>query len=487
MIIAHDMLLRELQRIDFSGRGEEFVESNFLTPLLQCLGYDEHKDYEVIRHGDDRSSFRLKYPPVEKGARKIKHYDPDYIPTIRKKMFWIVEAKSPKRARYPFATKYLVQGLQYCIHPEIQAQYLLVSNGVVSSVFDAHGAVFLGRDMYAPILEFRASELAKRWREIYELLGVEKLRTRIEEGLTIAYDKLCLSSLDKDYPRKLLSRIGANSRENAKRVAASVNRMFVEQMDEDREAWRQTMEKMDVTQVFLSMDDPMPGGPHTQAHFFVNKTISRGDSLSHILNRLTYNFERQNIFRKEQTFLAVCLLYLQSDDAATQQDAKAFLDKYKDADLPLLNQAECALLRLTRKTSVLYTYPTLRQQIAERLQSAPELIRFVSPPSALSMSYQREIEFHHVTFKKLERFSGEGLENLLPVILRVEASLDEQFKEARKNLADSEHQVLGLEIYGEGGRHYSFRGMLHNLGIEKRPDLPDATKFVPAVPKGSQK
>src|SRR5437879_1663925 len=54
--------------------------------------------------------------------------------------------------------------------------------------------------MYEPILEFKASELIARWTEIYELLSVEKLRARIETDLKAMYDKLCQSSLDKDYP-----------------------------------------------------------------------------------------------------------------------------------------------------------------------------------------------------------------------------------------------------------------------------------------------
>jgi hypothetical protein len=137
-----DIRLKQLEALDFSGKAEAFVESRFLTPLLECLGYETHKDYEVLRHGDDGASFKLHYPPVERGAQKVKHYSPDYLPTIRKKMFWIIEAKSPKDVPHPFDVKYLVQGLQYCIHPEIQAQYLLVSNGLVSSVFDAHGAAF---------------------------------------------------------------------------------------------------------------------------------------------------------------------------------------------------------------------------------------------------------------------------------------------------------------------------------------------------------
>lgn len=150
-----DHELKQLETLNFAGKAEAFVESRFLTPLLTCLGYEMHDDCEVLRHGDDGASFKLSYPPVERGAIRVTRYNPDYVPTIRKKMFWIVEAKSPKDVEHPFDIKFLVQGLQYCIHPEIQAQYLLVSNGLVSSLFDAHGEVFLGKDIYEPILEFR--------------------------------------------------------------------------------------------------------------------------------------------------------------------------------------------------------------------------------------------------------------------------------------------------------------------------------------------
>ena len=50
-------------------------------------------------------------------------------------------------------------------------------------------------------------------------------------------------------------------------------------------------------------------------------------------------------------------MYLWVKDAATMRQARAFLDKYKDADLPLLNQVECALLRATRKGNVFAAVP----------------------------------------------------------------------------------------------------------------------------------
>jgi hypothetical protein len=478
-------VLKELERLDFPGKGESFVEQKFLTPLLECLGYDKHKDYEVIRHGDDGSSFKLTYPPVHKGAKRVKIYKPDYFPTIRKKMFWIIEAKSPKDVKHPFDLKYLVQGLQYCIHPEIQAQYMLVSNGLVSSLFDAHGSVFLEKKMYEPILEFRASELVKRWPEIYELLGVEKLRGRIEEHLKSAFDKLCMSSLDSTYPARLLSQIGASARDNAQLITRNVNRVRFERLKENKEEWQKEMESLSAAEVLALMDDPMPGGT-TQAHYFVGKSFAQGDAPGEILSRLIRDYDRQSIFRKEQSFLAVCLLYLRVEDAAVMTEAKAFLDKYKDADLPLLNQVECALLRLTRKSNVLRSYPALREQIALMLQSAPELVRFVDRPSALTMTYAVEVESHHRTFELLQRVSDVELERLLGLLLAMESKMQDEFNSARKGLSDSDSQVLGFEIYGDGGRHYFFRGVLHNYGIEKRPDLPHAAPFTAATPKAAK-
>lgn len=42
--------LRDLEMLDFGGKGEAFVESRFLTPLLQCLGYEAGPYPEAIVH-----------------------------------------------------------------------------------------------------------------------------------------------------------------------------------------------------------------------------------------------------------------------------------------------------------------------------------------------------------------------------------------------------------------------------------------------------
>jgi len=50
--------------------------------------------------------------------------------------------------------------------------------------------------------------------------------------------------------------------------------------------------------------------------------------------------------------------------------------------------------------------------------------------------------------------------------LDAEAKINDHFWDARKNLTDTEKQMLGFEIYGDEGRHYAFKGIVGNLRIK---------------------
>ena len=463
------LILTQLQAIDFTGKGEAFVKSCFLTPLLSCLGYEAHKDYEVIRHGDDGSAYKLRYPPVEKGALRIKHYNPDYVPTIRKKMFWIIEAKSPKDVRYPFEAKYLVQGLQYCIHPEIQAKYLLMTNGMDTAVYDAHGSVFFDKDIYEPILAFKSTELVQRWDEIFYLLSVETLRIRIEADLKKMYDKLCLSSLDKSYPHRLIQQIGASAAENAQQIERHVIHLYVEGMDRDREIWRRDMDQIeDLELLFSLMDLPLRGG-RVEANYFVEKSLAAGVFAHDVFEKLTENFDTQRIFRKLQSWVGLCHLNLLVEDPVVKDLCRAFFDRYKDAELPLLNQVECALLRLTRKVAVISFYAPAREHLRKELASAPELIRLVRPPTALDVIYPFEILQNRQAFERIRRLSDSQLQGQLANLLNVEGVLEDDFRNAHNALPNSEKEFSGFETYGMGGKHYGFKNILIHYDLEPRP------------------
>lgn len=458
--------LQALIALDFESKGEAFVEQKFLTPFLECLGYETHKDYEVIRHGDDGSGFKLKHPPVEKGARPVKTYNPDYIPLIRKKMFWIIEAKSPKDVSYPFADNYMIQGLQYCVHPEIQAKYLVVTNGRHTAIHDAHGSVFMEKDLYAPVLVFEVKELLKKWPEIYEILSVETLRNRIEADIKSMYDKLCLSSLDKKYPDKLLRRIGADTNEHAKAIERHVVKLYIEGMSRETEQWRKDIEGLRAREILELMELPLRPG-ESEANYYVPKALVAGVSPEDVFKSITWDFDRQSIFRKEQSVVAAAVLYNQTADQAVKARLHGFFDQVRDYTLPPLNQVECAMLRLARKRFVLSVYPAVRERVEATLKDAPELIRLVRPPTVLDWTYAAELGLHAQIFTALRRMPDEGLSRWLAVLLKLEADIEPQFREAYKKLPEGERHIAGFEIYGLGERHYGFKNILINMQIDQ--------------------
>jgi hypothetical protein len=189
-----------------------------------------------------------------------------------------------------------------------------------------------------------------------------------------------------------------------------------------------------------------------------------------ILAHLIADFDQQSIFRKEQTFVGVSVLFQRIDDASFRASCRKFFDQYKDAKLPLLNQVECALLRFVRKSAVVSVYPPLRTRINQDLQASPELARFVQPPTAFAMTFVAELGAHARSFEQLKSLSLDQLQRALDFVTRLESRIDGDFRSARSKLTPSEIQIGGFEYYGLGGSHYAFKNILHNFGIEPRDD-----------------
>jgi hypothetical protein len=461
-------LLEELVRLDFNGRSEAYVESYFLTPLLRCLGYEQHKDYEVLTHGDDGSSFKLAYPPVEKGAKLVKHYNPDYIPTIRKKAFWIIEAKSPKDNTYPFEYKYIVQGSQYCIHPEIQANFLVISNGIDTCVYDPYSATYLDGSFYEPVLHFKHFDLIAEWKNIFSLLSNENVRKRVEEKLVLHFEKLASSSFDKHYPEELYYKIGKNRHKISMEIEKYCIHLKVKNMDENRKYYLDHLYSLTTDELYKYFDFPL-GPREGEASIYIKKRINEV-APGQIFYELTSDFEIQSIFHKENTFLALALLSYKANHKEKEEILKWLLDR-KDGILNQLNLTETTLLRLTRKQFIIGLYPKLRTEIKKELENAPEIIKFVETPSTLDATLPIEILIHEKQFRQLKTMNDSSLAKLNNDLLAIENNIETQFQKAYKDLSSSESQIGGYEWYGYGGKHYAFRNILLNSGILKMNEI----------------
>lgn len=462
----HDELNR-LSKFTFDGKGETTVEQKFLTPLLECLGYETHKDYEVYRHGDDNIDFKLTYPQVENGAKKVKHYNPDYVPTIRKNIFWIIEAKSPQ-IPYPFEYQYITQGLQYCIHPEIQAKYLIISNGKYTAIYDAHSAVFFQQDIYTPIFTFKNQDLVQKWDEIYSLLGVEKIRERIEESIINLYEKLCLSSLDKNYPFELSRKISKNNHELSNKIEKYRLKLYVEKFDEEYNQTKEYLQNASLKELEIGMQYPLGRGSNNPSTYYVMKLLDKNKTEEDIFTILTTEYARFSYFQKEHCFVSLCTLFQNTIDSQLKQKIKDFILENANKELSPLNKAECLYLRCIRKTILIHIHPKIRENINTFLKSAPEIIKFVDKPLASNYTYRNELALHDQYFFFLKSLPEIKLDLLIQELEKFEKILDESYLTFEIQIPDDERELgRGFDVYGTGNKIWSLKNIAVNMTVVK--------------------
>lgn len=460
----HFDILEKLSNLTFDGKGESFVEQKFLSPLLECLGYETHKDYEVYRHGDSVIDFKLNYPPVECGAKKVKHYNPDYIPTIRKKIFWIIEAKSPS-INYPFEYNYITQGLQYSIHPEIQAKYLILSNGKHTNIYDVYTSTFFEKDMYTPILTFNNKELVNKWEEIYSLLSVEKIRNKIEESIINLYEKLCLSSLDKNYPFELTRKITKNNNQLSDKIERHRIKLYVVKFDEEYNRTNEDLKKASLKELEIGMEYPLGRGSNNPSIYYVSKLLD-SENEETIFKRLILNYDSLSYFQKEHCFVGLCFLYQQTKDIEIQKNIKDFIVENMDKPLNPLNKAETLFLRSIRKIILIHIHPKLRDKINESLKSAPEIIKYVDKPLASNYTYKDELIFHDNNFNFLKTLTEDKLNLIILELEKIENILEEDYKLAQKNIPDDENDLLGgFATLGIGNKIWSLKNIATNMKV----------------------
>jgi len=81
------------KRRDFFDWNESAVREEFIAPLLRVLGYAKGTVMDILYE----KSVRLSEPYHRVGRKTIQI---DYIPTIRLRNFWIIEAKPVCRKRW---------------------------------------------------------------------------------------------------------------------------------------------------------------------------------------------------------------------------------------------------------------------------------------------------------------------------------------------------------------------------------------------------
>lgn len=102
----------------------------------------------------------------------------DYIPTIRLKSFWIIEAKPGNKKEMDMGD--FLQAHLYAIHPEIQARFILLINGWEIRIYDS----LTTSDWEDALYVFKQSSDEKDFIEIIDVLGSRNMLRFLRSQIT---------------------------------------------------------------------------------------------------------------------------------------------------------------------------------------------------------------------------------------------------------------------------------------------------------------
>jgi hypothetical protein len=219
--------------------------------------------------------------------------------------------------------------------------------------------------------------------------------------------------------------------------------------------------KLNASQAYALMERPM-GWMGTEGIIFVERSLDEGASGEDTFNKLTRDFDKQSIFRKQQSFAGACALY-KKVSGPVKLELKNFIEMHISGELPVLNQVECAWIRITRKIFIISVFPEVRKKIDAALRTAPEMIRFVVPPTGIQDVVSTEMSLHALNFARIRNLSEEGLNLELIEALKVEEELAKPLAEAEKKSALYRDSVFNwFESFGAGGKHFAFKNIFDN-------------------------
>ncbi|NVM29200.1 MAG: hypothetical protein HWN65_10185 [Candidatus Helarchaeota archaeon] len=380
--------LQEWQKKDFSDWNESDIREEFITPLLRILGYARDTVYEIIRE----KSLKLKNPFQRVGRKRIKI---DYIPQVRLKRFWIIEAKPGTLKEMEFGD--LLQTYLYATHPEVRGRFIVLINGWSIRIYETESF-----EKWEDTLHIcNQDNCFQTFEKLLKILKADSLldfhRSRlldtIKENFSIEIDEKKLAYFRRDVG-DLLLKMKKIVKKNAIKVTTNEIRTIMEQEKKD-------LRKMNPKQLLVNMNIPTYPFLPPADEFFERIRSSNTKDQKELLDQLIgyYRGKPHAILRIQALHvLARCL------EEKVEPGSGRLLTNIKDMfkDLVLsnisywntneLSFALCHLdnttLRFAKKLAfILYMSPLtevvveLKKQLSveDRLKESPSVAKYMIP------------------------------------------------------------------------------------------------------------
>lgn len=222
--------LRYLASYRFEGKGEQAIREEWIQPLLRSLGYGDG----ALAAVEYEANLRLAKPTRHLGSSRLKV---DYIPSARRKRFWILEAKAPAVAAD--WDRHLAQAWSYATHPEVNVPLMAIADGSRIVVYDVTQV-----DWDRPVVDLRSSQLPEKFDELADVLGAGSVARAVRERTLLHLKSAMEAELDLGEVAVVAQRVAQLAREARPAVEANQSLVRADERrreDEKREALRRSV------------------------------------------------------------------------------------------------------------------------------------------------------------------------------------------------------------------------------------------------------
>lgn len=288
LTISEQLLLARWKSIDFTGWNEAEVREGFIVDLLHTLGYRKGTSYDL----EMEKPLQLAKPFHRIGRKKV---DIDYAPSIRKRYFWIVEAKPGKPKDMKVGD--LLQVHLYAVHPEVQARLVVLINGWQVRVYDA----LTMSSFEDALLVVDQSDDGSGLLELREMLGATNMLVFQRKRMLDIVRTTLASEVDVAVADSLAAEVAVLAKDARKVVEKNADDLWKSSMALFFKDEAADLENMSLEELFVTMDLPEHGRPVIGREFvrrveraasaeraeLVQKLVKRTKTRPHAIFRVT--------------------------------------------------------------------------------------------------------------------------------------------------------------------------------------------------------
>lgn len=318
------LFLDRWTKMEFSDWNEADIREEFIAPLLIVLGYSKGTINDVVRE----KALILTKPYHRIGRKRISI---DYIPTVRLKSFWIIEAKPGNKREMNYGD--LLQAHLYAIHPEIKAPFIMLTNGWEIRIYDSLTVDSWQNPLYISTQEdcFETFEGLKQIVGAKQILSYQRKRVLdiIKDSFVVEIDEKQVEAFNTEV-NKVLSEALLIVRENA-------NQIRITSWKKAEEEEKENLRKLDIKLLMVHMDIPTDGRVVAAREYLRRIVDAEPEERNHLVDLLVMNYRARPhaIFRVLSTYVLLGLLKreIEVEKSLYVNSVKSSLDELVKANM----------------------------------------------------------------------------------------------------------------------------------------------------------